>query len=539
MSATTTPPPDEVDLAVDTGRLESASRLRIYAVLALIVLMTEVVPVQYTMITPALHDMSATFPDVGANINWIVILIGLVGASATPLLGKMSDIWGKKLLFVACGVLFVVGSLIDAVTDNWTLFLIGRGLQAFAVASQFIAFGLIRDLMPRRFVATALGFVGAGIGIAAAIAPVIGGVLLDHFSWRSLFWSLGGFTALMTLLVVVVVPESKLRVRDRIDPFGAVLLSVGTLLVLLYLDNGQSWGWGRATSIAWLVGGLVLLALFFVVETRVSRPMVDLRLLLNPKVSMVLLMSFFGVGIIAIQPLTLAYMTQTPNADGLRDQVAQGVVAKAHEMTGATLPVDMVKVVLDPSYSYGNGFSMLQYALHVGLWAGLVAVIAGPLGGWLAHRYGARIPAIAGFAVNAVAGVGYILVDYSWATYSLFYALSGIGFGFFYAAVANLVVDAVPQEQQGISTGMLGVTINLGTAVSLAVVTALLNNNPIKASIDVMGNHAVQPIPQVFADSGYTQTFWLALGTAVIALVLAVILRHGRAAARGGADHTD
>src|SRR5438552_45834 len=110
MSATATPKPDDLNRTVDTGRLENASRIRIFAVLVVIVLMTEVVPMQYTMIAPALQKMTGTFPGVGGNINWVVIMIGLVGASATPLLGKMSDIWGKKRLFVACGVLFIAGS---------------------------------------------------------------------------------------------------------------------------------------------------------------------------------------------------------------------------------------------------------------------------------------------------------------------------------------------------------------------------------------------------------------------------------------------
>lgn len=539
MSATAIPKPDDLDRTVDTGRLENASRLRIFAVLVVIVLMTEVVPMQYTMIAPALQKMTGTFPGVGGNINWVVIMIGLVGASATPLLGKMSDIWGKKLLFVTCGVLFIAGSLIDALTSNWALFLFGRGLQAFAVATQFIAFGLIRDLMPRRYVAIGLGCVGAGIGVSGALAPVIGGFLLDHFYWRSMFWFLAIFTTVMTLLVVAVVPESKLRVRERIDPLGAVLLSSGLLLTLLYLDNGQTWGWGRATSIAWLVGGLVLLALFVVVETRVSRPMVDMRLLLNPKVGSVMLMGLFGVAIIAVQPLALGYMTQTPDADGLRTQVVQGVVDQARELTGAELPASVVQVTLDPGYSYGSGFTMLQYALHVGIWAGLIAIIFGPIGGWLAHRTGARRPAIAAFVVLALSGLGFALFSYSWATYAALYVVAGIGFGFFYAAAANLIVDAVPQEQQGISTGMFGVALNVGSAIALAVVTALLNNNPVKAQIDVLGNHAEQVIPQVFADRGYTQSFWIVLGTTLVALVLTVLMRHGRTPARGGAHHAE
>ncbi len=527
---------DEPDAVPDPGRLDHASRLRIFSVLIVVVLATEVVPMQYTMIAPALQKMTGTFHNVGGNINWVVILIGLVGAAATPLLGKMSDIWGKKRLFVACLVLFIAGALIDALTSNWPLFLIGRGLQAFAVATQFIAYGLIRDLMPRKYVAIGLGCVGAGLGVSGALAPVIGGYLLDHFYWRSMFWFLAVFTVVMTLIVLIVVPESKLRTRERIDPVGAVLLSAGALLTLLYLDEGQSWGWGRPTSLAWLIGGLVLLALFFVVETRVRQPIMNIGLLLNPKVGMVLLMAVFGIGIVAVQPLALGYMTQTPDAAGLRVQVAQGVVAQAHQMAGATLPISAVHVVLNPSYGYGNGFTLLQYALHVGIWAGLIAIVFGPIGGWLAHRMGARLPAIVAFVVLVLSGLGFALLPYGWATYAGLYMLAGVGFGFFYAAAANLVVDAVPAEQQGISTGMLGVTMNIGTAVCLAVVSALQNANPVVAHIDVLGHHADQAIPAVFADRAYTESFWVVLGTTLVALVLALLMRHGRTPATGGAQ---
>ncbi|WP_308163226.1 MFS transporter [Nocardia alni] len=122
-----------------------------------------------------------------------------------------------------------------------------------------------------------------------------------------------------------------------------------------------------------------------------------------------------------------------------------------------------------------------------------------------------------------LSGLGFALLPYSWATYAGLYVLAGVGFGFFYAAAANLVVDAVPAEQQGISTGMLGVTMNIGTAVCLAVVSALQNANPVVAHIDVLGHHVDQAIPAVFADRAYTESFWVVLGTTLVALVLAVL----------------
>lgn len=515
--------------AADTGRLDGASRRRIFSVLALIVLFTEVIPLQYSMVSPALQKMSPDFPTVGANISWAVIIIGLVGASATPLLGKASDIWGKKLLFLLCGLFFLVGCVICAITSNWTLFMIGRGLSSFAVASPFIAYGLIRDLLPRRYIPIGIAIVGVGVGFSGAVAPVLGGYLVDNHGWRSMFWFLAAFTLVLTPLVMAVVPDSKLRLKDRIDPIGAVLLSGGALCTLMYLSNGQTWGWGKPSSFAWLLAGLAMLFGFFVAELRIRKPLVDVRMLLNPKVSVVLAMTLFGVGIVAAAPLALGYMMQTPSAAELSDKIAAGTADKAN------VPTDLVHVTLDPAYTYGNGFTMLEYALHVALWVGLAGIVCSLIAGMIVRRSGGRIPAIIAIVLMTLAAIGFIAVGYDWFTYMLFYVLASAGFAFLNAAVPNLLVDAVPAEQQGVTTGLLGVVMSLGTGVAMAVMTAMQNSHPVTAHIDVAGRTAVQPISHVFGDEGYSQGFWVILGGLAIALVLAVLMRHGRKPATGGA----
>ncbi|WP_157116809.1 MFS transporter, partial [Nocardia vaccinii] len=224
MSTTsTTPPPDNVDTDAITGRLTNASTFRIIAILGAIVLYTEVSPLQFVMVGAAVQKMTKTFPTVGANISWTIIIMTLVGASATPLLGKMGDVWGKKRIFLTCGLLFIAGCLIDALTTNWTLFLIGRGLQAFAIASQMIAYGLIRDLLPRKYIPVAVGVTATGLGFSGVLGPIVGGLLVDHFDWPAMFWFLGIYTLVMTPIVYFLVPESKLRVKQRIDPVGAAL----------------------------------------------------------------------------------------------------------------------------------------------------------------------------------------------------------------------------------------------------------------------------------------------------------------------------
>ncbi|WP_369690332.1 MFS transporter [Nocardia miyunensis] len=509
--------------------------MRIFAVLAIIVLYTEVTPLQFVMVSAALQKISKSFPTVGANLNWTVIIVSLAGGAAMPLLGKMGDVWGKKRIFVGAGIFFVIGCLICAMTDDWTLFLIGRGLSALALPTQILAYGLVRDLLPRKYVPLGLGITAAGVGFSGILAPVIGGVLVDNFDWHAMFWFLAIFALVMTPIVIFLVPETKVRVQERIDPLGVILLSGGVALILIYVDKGQDWGWGRATTLAWLIAGIVLAALFFVVESRLRTPLIDLKILLNPRVGIVMLMALFGIVMLTYQSYAMGYMTQTPGAHDLQETVAQEVVAQAHQSAGINLPMSAVKIFFDPGYTYGNGFSLLQFAAHISLFNTVVAMICGPLAAILARRIGARIPAIASLAVMIGVGVAFALAPYDWGTYAALSAVMGIGFGFFYASAPILLVDAVPEDQQGITAGMFGIATALGSGITLSVAAALLDNSPVRAHIDVMSRAVAQTIPQVFADSGYTTCFWFATAAAVIGLAFALLLRHGRTPTTGGA----
>src|SRR5260221_5015231 len=133
----------------DTGRLDGASRARIFTVIAVIVLFAEVAPLQYTMVSPAARVIGPNFPGVGSNVSWMTIIFGLVGGASTPILGKLSDVYGKRNMLFAVGIAFAVGTLICATTHSWTLFLVGRGLEAVAIGAATIAYGLIIDLIPR------------------------------------------------------------------------------------------------------------------------------------------------------------------------------------------------------------------------------------------------------------------------------------------------------------------------------------------------------------------------------------------------------
>ncbi|WP_067568835.1 MFS transporter [Nocardia acidivorans] len=553
----------------DTGRLDGASKLRIFSVLAVIVLFTEVAPMQYVMVSAALRQIAPTFPSHGANINWAIIIFGVVGAATSPVIGKLSDIVGKKRMFLVCGVLFMIGCALCAVTSNWMLFLIGRGLQATAIATAVISYGLIRDLMPRKLVPVGLGIASTGLGVSALAGPLIGGWIVENHSWRAIFWFLFAFTVVMIPLVIAIVPESKLRVPQKLDLVGAVLLGAGLVLTLIYLDNGQQWGWSKPSSLAWLIGGIVFLALFPIVEMRVKQPIMDMKLLFTPRVSVLLFIALLASFMIGYQSYATGYMTQSPpsaevveqvktatwdqvKAGALQQAQAQaeaqakaalppgvelppGAVVVPPEAVYSQLPPNMVDVQLNPGYSYGDGFSLLEFATHITLAQSLIAMLFGFLGGLWIRRSGGRQPLVFALVIFVGAAIAYGATSHGWGMQALISAVFGIAFGLYYAATPNLMVEAVPAEQQGISAGMLGVMQAMGAAVGLAVATAFLNANPVKADVTVTGAPTVtKEIPMLFADKGYEISFYVIAATSAIALIGAIIMKAGRSAATGG-----
>ncbi|MEU2257660.1 MFS transporter [Nocardia xishanensis] len=520
----------------DTGRLDEASRFRIFTVLAIIVLYTEVAPIQFTMVSAALQKIAPSFPAAGPNITWSLIVFGLIGASASPVIGKLSDIWGKKRVFLICGLVFAAGCLLSAVTTSWPLFLAGRCLQSTAAGMAIVAYGLIRDLMPHKYVPIGLGISATGLGFSAAVAPILAGYLVDQHSWRAMFWVLFGFVALMTPLVALVVPESKLRVRGRVDIAGAMLLSGGVAMILLYVSKGNDWGWREPTTLAWLFGGLAALIAFIAVELRSSTPLMDMRLLFSPRVSLVLLTAVFAASLVGVHSYAVAYMVQTPPQSAVESTIVSRTVERVTQAAGLPVPAELVHVTLSPGYSYGDGLSLMQFALRIGLAQGLLAMACGVVAGLLARRIGPRIPLIAALTLFAGTTVALAVLPHTWQVF----ALTGLGFGgalgLYYACMPILMVEAVPSEQQGISVGMLGAAQSLSTAFGTAVITAFVSGHPITTGVSVAGRPPQEAtLPNVFADRGYELGFWFGVAATGCALVVVLLMKHGRTPATGGA----
>lgn len=515
----------------DAGRLVTASRSRLFIVAALLVLFTEIVPLQIQMVSLILPKMGPSFPAAGAGISWSITIVTVVGAATMALVGKAGDVLGKKRVLLGLGLLAAIGTLACVLTSNWALFLVGRGLTGVSLGIAVVNLSLIRDLFPRRWIPIAVGFVGTGFAVSSIIGPLVTGALAGH-GWRTVYWFLLAYTLVMIVLVALGVPESPVRARQRFDLPGALLLGAGVGGVLVYLSEGSAWGWGNAAGLGWLIGGLVALAACAAWELRTAAPMLDLPLLRSPRVLLVMIVQLLLTGTQTIVALLVAYLFETPPQHQLEQQILAGLGAKNHVPAAA-----VARFVHFHGTVSGAGYSVLQVAWHVSVPLAVFTVLGAPAGGWIARRAGARLPLIIGTVAMAASCALWIGWHSTWQEQAGIGVLWGIGIGFDFAAWPNLIMDVVPAAKQGISGGMVQVFGGIGASAATALITAVLAAHPFTMVISPPGGHPITAaVPQVYDNSGFSQGYLLiGVVPCVIALALALMLRSGRAPARGGA----
>ena len=517
----------------DAGRLDASSRWRLTAIIVALVLFAEAITFQQSMISNIVPKLAASFPQVGANVTWSITILGVAGGATMALVGKLGDLIGKRRVMLICGILFALGCLVCAVTSTWALFLVGRALCGISLGLSAAEYGIVRDLMPRRWIPVTVGVIGTGLGFSAILGPIIAGWLTDAFSWRSVFWFLLIFIAAIIPVFMLAVPETPLRARQRFDVPGAVLLGTGVGASLVYLSEGSSWGWGNIGCLAYLIVGLVLLAAFVAWELRVPEPMLELPLLRTPRVLIVMLTAMLLTAVISMTYIAIAYMFETPKEAQLKQQILAGAAAQSHQ----PLAVITALVHFQGDLSYATaGFSVLALALHITLWTAAFGLVGGPLGGYLARRVGGRLPLLLSCALLLAACALWVPWHKTWPEQVAIGALWGLGFGFYFGSNPNLLIDAVPASRQGVSGGMNAVFGSIGSSIGIALFTALVAAHPLKLAVTVGGNTITSTVPGVYTDTGYVLSYILVgVVPAAIALILTLFLRSGRTPARGGA----
>ncbi len=465
-------------------------RKRIALVCALIILLSEIATFEILMVYPALPGMAAHFRTL--NVAQLASVVTLAGAVVLPLAGKAADRYGKKRIILLLGGVFVLGSVLCAMTNSFALMLVGRILEGGLVGIVSISYALVRDVVPRSVVPIALGSVVTGIGMGAVAGPFLAGWLIDSFGFRGVFWFMVIYVGILIPLHAALVPESHVRVKSSFDVLGAVLLGVSLGVLLVTVGKGNSWGWGSASTLGGIGIGLVLLAAFVVRELRVREPLIDMRVLVGRR----FLPTVVAVGLVS-------YMMN------------------AHALLSPT----MFETPHVAGNTYGVGLSALQLAV----WTfplGVVGMFVGPFGGYLSKKIGARQVLLASaccYLVVMFLGSRMFTVQWEVAIMSF---IAGFAVGFLHSSNANLLQDALPERMGGTGNGIAGVIALLASAAGVTVTGAIMSGH---VRMELPASHAV-----IYSDAAFTQSYLWAGIIGVIAVVIVLLMKHGRTPAQGG-----
>jgi EmrB/QacA subfamily drug resistance transporter len=385
--------------------------------------------ISQTMVAPALPEIQHELGVTQTQVTWVLTVYLLTASIATPIVGRLGDMFGKERMLVATLGLFATGLLVSALSHSIELLVAGRAIQGLGGAIFPLAFGIIRDEFPREKVATGIGLISATFGIGGGAGLVISGLIVDHLPYEWIFWLAFVVVAAAIVMTRLFVPESPVRAKAQIDWGGAALLSGGLLFLLLSVSEGNNWGWGSARTLGMLSLGVVLLVVWVWFEMRVDAPLVDMRMMRRRGVwttNLTALLVGFGMfGSFILTPM----FVQTPEASG-----------------------------------YGFGATVTQAGLFM-LPSTLVMLVAGPVSGWMSTKIGSRIPVLLGTMAASLAFVWLALLHAEPWQIVFGIALLGVGIGLSFAAMANLIVEAVSQTETGVATGMNTIMRTIGGAL--------------------------------------------------------------------------
>ena len=443
-------------------------------VLAVLLLAGVSFALSQTMVVPALPALAADLHASTSAASWVLTGYLLSASVATPIAGKLGDLFGKGRVLTGVLLVFSAGSAICALGNSIEVVIAGRVVQGVAGGVFPLSFGIIRDTFAAERVPGAIGLLSAVFGIGGGIGLPLAGVVVDTLDISWLFWI--GLIALPAALAAhLVVPPSPPRPRTRVDWLGAALMSGALVALLLGVTEANDWGWGSARTLGLMAGGLALGAVWLWVVARIDDPLIDLRVLRRRAVATTNLAGLL-VGFAMFSSFLLI------------PQFAQ-----ASESTG-----------------YGFGMSVTASGLVLAP-AALVQLVVGPLAGRLGVQIGFRLTLALGAALSTIAFLVLALEHAHPWEFVIGGAFLGAGISFAFASMANLIVGAVPQGDVGIATGINTIMRTVGGAFGAAVATAILTGDTLAGT----------PVP---AEGAYTLAFLVSAGGGVLAVCAALLV---------------
>ncbi|MFY9783979.1 MAG: MFS transporter [Acidimicrobiales bacterium] len=373
-----------------------------------------------------------------SQLQWVVGGYALAFASLMLICGSLGDNFGRKRVMLYGVAIFCAGSVVCALANSPTELIVGRVIMgAGAAGSEPSTLSMIRHIYPdKKLRARALGAWAAVSGLALALGPVIGGVLVGLWSWRAVFWFNFIFGLVVIVVAFIALPESVNDVRRRIDGYGFVLAAAALGCATFATIAGETWGYHSSGVLVLYLIAAVCFVVYFVVESKTKYPMLNVRWVRNR--------AFAGSTVIAFTSYFAIFSIFFFVALYLE------VVAS---VSPYTLAIDFLPLL----------GGMVVASLFTGRWVG---------------RVGSRVPLTVGCLL---AGLGVLLTDAVIAphvgvdTLGWTMGLAGIGFGIIVVPINATALFSIPAANSGMAASTINTSRELGAVTGVAILGSIVN----------------------------------------------------------------
>ncbi|WP_225801261.1 MFS transporter [Streptomyces sp. NK15101] len=426
--------------------------------------------------------------DLGAStaeLQWVTNSYLLALAAALILGGKLGDRFGRRTFYLIGVAGFTLASVAIGLAGSVEGVIAFRAVQGFFGALLMPnTLALLRAVFPPRKFGMAVGIWAMVSSVSTALGPIVGGLLVEHVGWESVFYVNAPIGVIALAFSAAVLPQSRnsAAAREKFDLTGVVLLALGLLAVVFGVVKGETWGWTSAGTVGAVVAGVAVLLFFGRYETRVASPLLPMRLFRNRALTI-------GTGITALNFFVLLgviffVMIYLQNVRGL-SPVQAGV---------RTLPLS------------------------------LASVIASPLGAALTERFGPRLTMPLGMGLQAVA----CFVMLGWSPDSSYAVLwppfvaLGLGVGTVMASSSDAIVGNAPVEDGGVAGGLQATALQIGGALGTSVLVSLISG---RVGTTLTGELASAGVPAPVVAGLYEAKDAVAMGVAPVTADMPATLR--------------
>ncbi|WP_242123982.1 MFS transporter [Sphingobium sp. Sx8-8] len=414
------------------------------------------------------------------KVGWLITGYLLIGAGAAAVAGRLGDIFGRRRLLNILLICAACGSLLSALAPNYPVLLIGRCLQGITGAIFALCVGLVRENLPPERVPMGIGLMVSGASAGTASGLVVGGLIVDHFSWHAVFVASAALAVISLTAVLLTVPRSPRSAGSaRIDWFGGILFVPAVFAILAAITYGPSWGLGDRRTLTFLFAGVLLIALWIRASLRSPHPLFNVRLFANRAV----LVTNGVTALVAMSTLQIALLFSLL------------LQAPKWTMIGLGVSATVAGLIKLPS--------------------NMSSLFGGPLSGWLTSRWGGRPTMIIGGVVSTTGWLLAMVFNDSITQVALVLIVISFGTTMLFAVGPTVLAQAVPPDRTSEAAGMMTITRQVFLGIGAQFISVILASETMAGP----GGSARYPTADAFMTS-----MWVIVAGCVAATLMAFAL---------------